>query len=236
MLGPRFGPIEKNLAQFNNILRRLAKKLDCRLVDVNKRMLEAVAAGQEVLDDDQLHPNFQGHRLIAQSVIDALGYDHLCVHRQLKLTVMPGVIRDWHLRAVDRQTPPLTQAAVAGLVLDSSWKDYHLPETKPIAWSWWLEMERQRGFAATLGTETDPGMRHQCLAILEASEPCEVVFTTGGYVQSVWLHGQRLYHYQVFTGWHAGKERIAASLKPGSNRLVVETCGAFFLSCTKQSH
>ena len=73
----------------------------------------------------------------------------------------------------------------------------------------------------------------QALAILEEKKARKAFVNTGIGVASVWLNGRKVYAQgNAWTGYHAGKERIAVELKEGKNVLVVEIQGDFFLSVT----
>jgi hypothetical protein len=68
------------------------------------------------------------------------------------------------------------------------------------------------------------------VAYLESPEPKRAILRTGGELESVWLNGRCVYRNRVWTGWHAGKERVAVRLRAGRNVVVIETGPAFFLS------
>lgn len=130
--------------------------------------------------------------------------------------------------------PPLDEDTVAALRPDDTWKKYLLPEkdTQP---SWWLDHERQRGFALSLPKLVGPGQSYQGIAVLESKQPAEVYLNTGAQLKTLWLNGKRLYRNEGWTGWHAGKERVPARLRAGKNIIVIETGEAFFLSLTKEN-
>ena len=76
----------------------------------------------------------------------------------------------------------------------------------------------------------------RCKAEMEkrdAAKPRTVYFNTGAHLQTIWLNGKRIYKSEGWTGWHAGKERVAAELNAGKNTIVIETGSAFFLSITE---
>jgi lysophospholipase L1-like esterase len=231
ILGPKTGDADKRLADYNAILRRLAERYGCRVAEVNQRMQDARAAGLNALEEDHVHPNWEGHRIMARAVLDALGHRDVPLPKALKAELMAGVIREWRIRAVPDKAPPLDEKAVASLGLDESWKVYTLPEASP-APSWWLEQERQRGFALSLPGLVGPGKSYQGIAHVEAAAPKWVYFNTGAQLECLWLDGTRLYKRQEWTGWHAGRDRIAAQLRAGRNVIVIETGGEFFLSIT----
>ncbi len=96
----------------------------------------------------------------------------------------------------------------------------------------------RRGFAQSL-TEVAPGnnpaappKRFLARATIESPVARKVFFNTGANLQTIWLNGRRIYQQAGYTGWHAGKERIAAELQPGKNELLIESGNEFFLSIT----
>lgn len=228
LLGPKNADADKRLADYNVILRRLAAIHVSRLAEVNLLMEEARTAGTNLLDTDGVHPNFAGHRVMARAILDALGYKEVPVPPELKIEVMPGIIRQWKIRVAPR---PLDEAAVAALKPDAAWKDYTLPETAPQT-TWWLEQERRRGFALSLDKLIAPGGRYQGLAVIDAPAPRRAFLNPGAQVEAVWLNGRRLYKRAEWTGWHAGRERLPADLQKGPNAVVIEMGPQFFLSMT----
>jgi lysophospholipase L1-like esterase len=235
ILGPKHAGADKRLDEFNAALVRVAKKFGCRVADVNRLMQEARGAGRAVLEEDQVHPNWEGQRLIARAMLDALGHKEAAVPRSLRLGVLPGVIRAWRIQAVPAKGKPasLDEQAVRGLKPDESWKAHTLPEQERQA-QWWLDQERQRGFALSLKKVAGPAQVYRGLAILNSPKPRTVYFNTGAHLESIWLNGKRIFRSAGWTGWHAGKQRIAAELRPGENVVVIETGEHFFLSVTEE--
>jgi hypothetical protein len=197
-------------------------------------MQQARAAGKKLLESDEVHLSFEGYRVMTQAVLDALGEKQLTVPKELKLSVMPGVIRAWQIRAVAEKEPALDEKSVAALRPDASWKSYTLPEEEAHA-QWWFNQERQRGFAVSLGKRVGPAKSYLGLATLTAEKPRRAYFNTGAQIQAIWLNGKRIYKNEGWTGWHAGKERIPAELQAGKNAIVVETGPEFFLSVTDRN-
>jgi lysophospholipase L1-like esterase len=234
ILGPKYADADKQLGQYNAFLRGLAKKHHWALADVNKAMQTARTAGKNVLEKDQVHPNFEGQRVMASTVLRALGYPEVALPREMKVRLMPGILRDWRLRPVTDKEPALDEKRIGILKPDSSWKTYLLPDRTALA-NWWLDQERKRGFALGLDRKIGPGKAFQGIAYLDVKRPHSVYFNTGAQLQTIWLNGKRIYKNEGWTGWHAGKERIKAPLKAGRNIVVIETGSDFFLSVTKDN-
>lgn len=231
ILGPKNAEADKKLADYNAILRKVAVKHGYKVAEVNALMQKERAAGRELLESDQVHPNYEGQRLIARAVLDALGYPEVPVPKELKLKMMPGVIRSWRLRVAPKGSLPLDEKTVATLKPDETWKALTLPEQEKQE-QWWLDHERQRGFAVSVDKHVGKGGTYEGVAVLESDSPKNVYFNTGAQLQTIWLNGKRIYKNEGWTGWHAGKERIAARVKEGKNTVVIETSGQFFLSVT----
>jgi hypothetical protein len=231
VLGPKHEAEDEKLADFNAALCRIAEKYGAKIADVNGPMARARADGQDLMEADQVHLNFAGYRLMARAVLDALGRAKVAVPDKLKLEPMPGLVREWRVKAFAEKPPELTEKTIAELAPDDSWKPYALPEKDAVP-MWWLNDERQRGFAVSLPTLVSPAKEYRAVAIVEAKKAGKVFFNTGAQLESVWLNGKRIYHNEGWTGWHAGKERVPAELREGRNTVVIETDGPFFLSVT----
>lgn len=231
VLGPKHEAADKRLADFIAGQRRIAQKHGLKIAEVNALMQAARGKGETVLEPDQVHINLPGYRLMTRAVLDALGHETVQVPAELKVELMPGVFRQWHLRVAPETGGPLDEAAAAALSADDSWKKVAVPEAEKQE-QWWFENERQRGVVLGLKKQVGDGKSWQGIAVLESREPRKVYFNTGAQLQTTWLNGKRIYKNEGWTGWHAGKERIAADLKAGENRVVIETGGEFFLSVT----
>jgi len=194
-------------------------------------MQKARSAGKKVLEEDQVHPNYEGHRLMAAIVLRALGHPKVPLPRHMRVGVMPGILRNWKIRPTGEKEMPLDEKTVRTLKPDGGWKGLHLPD-KTSQSNWWLDQERKRGFAVGLDKKFGRAKSYLGIASLEAKRAHPVFFNTGAQLQTIWLNGKRIYHNQGWTGWHAGKERIKALLKPGPNIIVIETGSDFFLSIT----
>lgn len=228
--GPKRAAEESLLVQYNAELRRLAQRFTCPVADAFTLEAAARAAGQQVLEEDSLHPNFAGHRLLARAILDAMGHPQVAVPVRYEPAPCPGVVGTWLLRALpDKQ--PLTPAAVQGLAPDATWKKLELPEAEPQD-NWWLDGERRRGFALSLKTRIGQAPRY--VGVAEIAEPAarQAVLNTGAGLQAAWLNGERVYVNKDWHGWHAGRERLPVSLKAGRNVIVIEATDNFFLSLT----
>jgi lysophospholipase L1-like esterase len=231
VLGPKNAEAEKRLEEYNAILHRLADKYGCRVAEVFKAMSAARAAGTEVLEPDQVHLSFEGYRVMSRALLDGMGHKDVAVPKELKVEILPGVVRDWKIRPAGEKEAALDEKTAAALKPDDNWKSYALPE-KEAQTHWWSEQERKRGYALSLNKLVGPGRSYVGMATLEAEKPRTVYFNTGSDLRTVWLNGKRIYKNEGWTGWHAGKERIAAELQAGRNTIVIESGGQFFLSVT----
>jgi isoamyl acetate esterase len=230
VLGPKLAEADGRLDDYNAVLRRVAKDHAAPLAEVNELSRRARADGQELLEPDQVHLSFEGYRVMARAVLDALGHADVAVPARQNLEPLPGIVPHWKVRPL-ADDKPLDESQAGSIAADDDWKDYVLPETKPQD-HWWPEQERQRGFAMSVAEHAGAGKRYQALANVDAEAARTVYFNTGANLQTVWLNGRRIFQQSGYTGWHAGKERIAAELQPGKNALLIETTGEFFLSIT----
>ncbi|MCY3022452.1 MAG: SGNH/GDSL hydrolase family protein [Planctomycetota bacterium] len=227
VLGARNAEADRKLAEFNGALRRLAQREGYRLADVNALMQAARAAGTEVMEEDHVHPNYQGHRVMARAVLDALGYADVPVPKELKVAPLPGIVREWKVRAVQgKKEPPAEEPA-------ADWTAYSLPEKEPIA-NWWQDQERRRGLAMSLDRVLGKADRYRATAEFSTDKAKAACVNTGGLLQRVWLNGTLIYKAtDEWRGWHPGRERIQADLVAGKNVITIETGPQFFLSITE---
>mgnify|MGYP003730798403 CR=1 FL=1 len=236
ILGPQHAQADTNLAQYVGAIHRVAGTYGCQVAQVNRLMKEARAAGRQILENDSVHPNFEGQRLIARAVLDALGYVDVPVPEKISVEMYPGVITNWMFRRLPEKTVPLDPESVKAVRPDESWTAYVLPETDPQEIPW-LEIERQTGFALSLDKKVPgPGSKNfQGCAILKEKAPRKVFFNTGAELQTVWLNGERIFKFSAppWPGFHAGGNRVPAELIKGDNVVIIETGPTFFLSVTE---
>lgn len=229
-LGPKHEAAEKKLADYIAALRRVAAKHDCKIAEVHETMVKARAAGKECIEPDQVHLTYAGYEAMARAVLDALGHKNVPLPKELKPELMPGVITEWHIRIRGDKEPALDEKSVRDVKTDDG-KKYTVPEQEPQK-HWWFEQERKRGFALSLDRQIGPGKAWIGTAVVESPKTRKVYFNTGSGLNAIWLNGKRIYKNDAWTGWHAGKERIAAELQEGRNVIVIESGAQFFLSVT----
>ncbi|MBM4036194.1 MAG: hypothetical protein FJ291_31045 [Planctomycetes bacterium] len=222
------------------IIRKVAAEEGYMVAENNALMQAARRDGKELTTEDGIHPNYLGQSLIARALLDAMGHADVQLPREFRPALFPGVVREWKLRLapLDAQKKPqrLTEATARQLKPDDSWKTYALPDpvppSKPSAEDWW-EQERRNGFGLRVHGLVGEGLV-QAVAVLDCPEPKKAFINTGIGISTVWLNGAKLHDQgSAWTGFHAGKERLPASLARGRNQLAVEIDGPqFFLSVT----
>jgi len=236
ILEPPDSPASSNILAYCAILQRLAATNGLVIADVNKLMQEARAAGQHLIEADGIHPNYEGQKLLARAVLDALGYKDVPLPVTAKVQLYPGVITSWALRAAADQSPPLDDQTAQDVKTNDTWSAYTLPEAAPQD-APWLEVERQCGFALSLDKTIGKGKAKNFIGIAHVEEkaPRTVYFNTGAELQTVWLNGKRIFKFAAppWPGFHAGGNRIQADLVKGDNVIVIETGSTFFLSITE---
>ena len=232
ILGDKHAEADRQLGRYNDILHDVAQKYGCPLADVNHLMHDARAAGKDVLEDDDIHPNYEGQRLIARAVLDALGDNIVAVPAKMKVELMPGALCKWKIQPVPDNAQPLDEKSIAALKVDATWKDYPLPEPGPAS-HWWREQERRRGFAIALEESLGKAKAYRALTTIESPKRHFAFLNPGAALETIWLNGKRLYaHGPAYTGWHAGRERVRVELQAGINTIVIESGQNFFLSLT----
>ncbi len=230
ILGPKHEEADKKLGDYIFSLGRVSRRYGAAMAEVNDQLQTERKKGAKLLEEDQVHLNFAGYRVMARAVLDALGDKDVAVPKVLKLEMMPGVVRDWKVKALDKPDA-LDDKAAAQVKPDDSWKALALPQKGPLA-HWWADQERQRGFAQEIDKLAGSGKAYLGVATVESAKGRKAFLNTGAQLSAVWLNGKRVYKSDGWTGWHAGKERVPIELKEGKNTLVIETGPAFFLSIT----
>ncbi len=230
ILGPKHEEADKKLGDFIFSLGRVSRRYDAALAEVNQQLRTEQRQGTKLLEDDQVHLTFAGYRAMARAVLDGLGHKDVPVPKELKPELMPGIVRDWKVKALEK-ADALDDKAVAQVKPDDSWKALALPQKGPLA-HWWADQERQRGFAQEIDKLAGPGKAYLGVTTVDSAKARKAFLNAGAQLSAVWLNGQRVYKSDGWTGWHAGKERVAIDLKEGKNALVIETGPAFFLSIT----
>jgi len=228
-VGPRAVGLGPKLVEANDALRRVAMRYGCGVGDVYAQML--AAGEQDLWEEDDCHLNYEGYRLVARAVLDVMGYADVPLPDTFKPPVLPGLVRQWRIKAVADGEPPLDEARVARLTPDASWVAYNLPETRPQE-GWWWEQERQRGFALSLKEVVGPAKAYRGFAVVSSPKARQAWLNTGAGLSQVWLNGKRIPLGTAPKGWHAGGYRVPVQLQAGVNRLVIESGEKFVLTIT----
>ncbi len=230
-LGPQNAAEEPRLQAVNAVLHRIATTYGLTVAEVYDRMQEA-RGKEKTLWEDGAHLNFAGYRHMVRAVLDAMGYAAVPVPTVQRVSLLPGVIPQWRVLARKEACPPLDAAAVAALHPDATWRDYAVPEPKPVA-SWWLDQERRRGVVVSLKENLGPATGFIAVAELKERRARAAWVNVGAECGSVWLNGTRVFGPGLpAKGWHPGGYRLPVQLQKGANRIVLETGGRFFLSVT----
>jgi lysophospholipase L1-like esterase len=227
---------QKGLVQYEAILRQIAKDYGLRVAEVNARQKEDAAAGHLQLAPDDLHPNWNGQRMIARAVLDAMGYSEVKVPDRIVNEPLPGVVGEWRIKPLDAKAPALTDEAVKELKADGSWLTLKLPDARPIPEAdsqddRWLDHYRTLGAAVSLRQLAEK--RFMGIATITSDRAHVAQFHTGAELEDVWLNGKHVYHNDGSRGWHIGRESFGGELNAGENVLVIRTGQVFFLSVTE---
>ena len=230
----KFEAVEPILLQYCQVVHDVAKQYDLKVAEAHQGMLDARAKGENPIETDTIHPNYRGHQIMARSILDAMGFADVPLPKELKPDMLPGVITDWMIRVKPPKNPALDETTVLTVKPDNTWTHYTLPDKDPLD-NWWLNQERQRGFALALDKLVGKGSVYQGVTVIKSRKSRQVWFNTGSGLTELWVNGKALYDnpgMKVWTGWHAGKERIPYQLHRGDNTVVIESSNQFFLSMT----
>ena len=223
--------VKARLLAFVEIVKAVGSRYNIPVSQAHEVLAALVAAGETVLGDDGIHPNFAGHRGIARAMGEVLGYGTLAMARDidaLQPSLMPGVVTHW------RMCPWIDEGL--GLEDESRGTDLFLPIPE-VQSNAWFEQERRRGFAVDL-----PRVLHQeaaqffGVATIHRDRAGHAFVNTGAGLQQVWLNGVSIWSSNdAWTGWHAGKERIPVEFPAGESLLSIRCQDSFFLSVTEDN-
>ncbi len=227
--------IEGKLDGYEAIICKVAAEKRCLVAENRALMLEAIRSGKTIMTADGVHPNYRGQEIMARAILNALGCTDVALPRTFEPRLFPCVVRQWKMRLApldEKGHPPrLTAETAAQLHPDTSWKTCTLPDAAPAnrpSAEDWLEQLRRNGFALKLQEQVGKG-RIQAVAEIDAPAEKQAYLQIGIGASTVWLNGTKIHDQgNAWTGFHAGKERIAVKLRTGVNRLVVEIDGPHF--------
>ncbi|MCL2701064.1 MAG: GDSL-type esterase/lipase family protein [Phycisphaerae bacterium] len=157
------------------------------------------------------------------------------------------VPRQWSDDELAEQTRMLTALFGGGDINGRiAWHSYTFPEKqkankdgKFVDAGDWKEQLRRNGFAIHINDLVEGRLRYWGTVVPSDGAKKAFVNTALG-AQRVWLNGKLIYTHpkdsggnEIWTGYHAGKERIAVTLAKGPNTLVIEhNNNEFFMSVT----
>ncbi len=228
---------QERLDEFNRHIRELAAQRRLRVIDPRPRFKAADEAGVGVLTPNGRSPTFAGYRLLAEAVLDGLGFPNRALPEAVPTARLPGVISDWRRKLQPAGGFPLTAEEAAAIRPDDTWRSVTLPlppdpfqmrladRNHSIAYR-----DRLRGYFSGVR----PPAGGSVLAVAEVHSDAErnAWLNTGGGAVVVWLNGEKIHETSRWTGWHAGKERYPVRLKAGKNTLLVEAKYDFFVGIT----
>jgi hypothetical protein len=230
ILGPKHEAKEKQLADYIAALRRIAEKHGCKIAEVHDAMKQDRAAGKECVEPDQVHLTFAGYQAMARAVLDAMGHKVVPVPPELKLEMMPG----GHRLAFPRSRRKGSGARREDRTRCQTRRRQEIHAARARSAEALVVRARTPARLRPFARQADRRRKAWVgVAVIEVPTAKKVYFNTGSGLNAAWLNGKRLYRNEAWTGWHAGKERIAAELQEGKNFIVIETGPQFFLSMTE---
>ena len=231
ILGPKHSAAQEKLSEYIEAIRGIAHEHNCRIAETHQALRTAAARGEAVLSADEVHLTLTGYRRFTRALLDALGHESFPVVEELKYEPMPGVIKNWDVRVATEEERNLDESQARAAWGRGEWKSLVLPLSEPEP-EWWMDQERQRGFAVSLGKRIGPGKKFLAKAEVIAESTYSGYLNIGADVEKVWLNGNLVYQNEGWTGWHAGKERIFVTFDQGKNIIGVASGDTYFLSIT----
>ncbi|MHC2065884.1 FecR domain-containing protein [Bremerella sp. T1] len=221
---------------YRQIVMGVAREFGYRIADAEYHFLSSPIQQDHLVSSDGRRPSFDGHRLLAKAILESLGYSDGDIDRTIEISMLPGVIQDWKYKTKE-DDQPLTAQVVRALQTDVSWKEISLPLpentfAKRIADESHLVgyRDRSRGYATSLPANYRPGI--VAVSQIECEAPKTAYVNVGASVHAVWVNGEQVLRLSEWTGWHAGKKRVAVALAAGKNQIVIEAGDNFFVSVT----
>ena len=232
------------LNSYNLILRQIAKNRNYRVAEVDREyeMYELKSRHAKLVMPKGLYPTFEGHRLIARSILDSFGYSHLEVPKTLRFQEAEGLIKDWWVSPdLDRKKDFLTEEMVKNVDY-SSWTKLSLPMAAydDLAKKMLVPHMTYPVQARSLGVAMPLTERYwnKARAYTEylSDEAKDVYLNIGGDVKEIWLNEEEVRKdlpgiYSV--GRHIGFYRIPIKLKKGVNKILLEAQNSSFISITE---
>jgi lysophospholipase L1-like esterase len=232
IVGEKNARVRPRLAEFDAILRRIAKDYGLAVAEVNQRQNEALKAGTAQLSEDDLHPNYEGQRSIARAVLDAMGYADLAVPKQARNELLPGVLTQWKARERNKRED-ISEKTIGDVKVDETWTAVELPD-KTAAAQDWLDDVRAQGACTSLQKKMPKGIL--AVTVVRAEKAKKVFMNVGAEDDKIFLNGKEIYHHTLadWYGWHLAKQAVPIELKEGENTFVMQAGGVFFLSLTDE--
>ncbi len=232
--GPRRLADETLLAGYAAAVQAVARRHGCAVAEVFSALSVARGAGAELTEADDIHLNLAGCRILAATLLKALGLPEVDVPVALDVQPLPGLVRQWRVRAVTDDRP-LEAAAVQALqpaADGAGWFDLRLPQTS-LQEHWWREQIRREGYALGIDQVVGKARRYVAVASVDAAGPSTASIAMGAGAGRVWLNGVLVFDPSPgFRGYHVGRDRVAVELRSGTNQLVVETGNEFVVCVT----
>lgn len=234
------------------VVRELAARHDCTVVDTQKVFDEGLAEGREMWGPDGVHHTIEAWRGMARAVLDALGCTAPLVE---KTSLYPGAVTDWligpavpwtnaapvHLPNMPEDYDPIAAGKGAYPPVPEhfdGWRPYDR-EREIAETSWWQKCWLERGGVMPLGqhvSKDKPGTPSRdkgafATAVVVSPEERQTTLHVGGSPPyAVWLNGQMVWNGHVLHGYHPSQDRVPVTLRKGENRIVVFTNWLFYVS------
>lgn len=215
----RYEAAIERLERYAERIEALGHERGLPVAPVRARMARALEAGETLLADDGIHPNYRGQAIIARAFLEAVGVE-AATPAPMRYSVYPGLVRTWTVST--------------GVGDANRWEDYTVPEPAGDATEdpeEWTAQMRANGFALDFARRFGPGP-HRLRATVPSPEGGEAWLHLGGGVKSLSLNGAPLPMREGWAGYHAGYQRIPVPLRAGDNTLAGEVEGMFLVLVT----
>lgn len=232
----------KLLETYNRTLRQIAAEGNYPLAeaDVVYDLYKSSETAAQLVDNDEKYSTFEGYRVIARSILNSFGYNHLKVPKKLRYKMLPGVIREWYATDAILKSDQLTKGKITNLNY-KSWDKISLPQPAQDKISARLLVPHQtypiqaRSLGAAMSITKDYRNKTRAVAEVYSENGGKKYINLGEDIKAVWVNGQQLQKEFLgiyVDGRHPGFYRLPITLKKGLNRIIIEANNSFFVSIT----
>lgn len=125
--GPAHQDAELMVDQYADAIHALAQPDGFTVAELLKAAQDARTQGHPVNGPDGVHINYEGNRVMARVVLDAMGDAKIPVPAILRPTPYPGIVSPIFVHPIPAGATPMDDADAQAAVADATWTSVSLP-------------------------------------------------------------------------------------------------------------